>query len=586
MTTTDSASDSALWEGVLNGELTAFEQVVQRHQNAVSGVAYGIVGDFALGQDVAQETFWQAYRNRQQLLDPARLAGWLCGIARNIAYQSLRSRRVRHESIEAIGVEDANPQADPSLALITTEESQLVWGALEEIPEAYREVLILYYRQGESMQQVADIMDLSVDAVKQRLSRGRQMLKSQLAMTVEGVLMRSRPSHVFTARVMGGVAALAASFKILGGTASASAMSGATLAAGGASIAAVGGKALTMGSVAGIAGGSVGALGGLGGAYLGTWLPAQMAPTRTERELMTRFGKTALIVSLVYTLVTLFSSFLLFVPRGWILYTLVVGVSTVSFVVWCIVMSVRLQREVQEIRAAILPEDDPNPTAMRAMIERRLGKRWKGRCYRSSRTFLGVPLIDIQFSDLTTMPELHSPARSAWGWIAFGDRATGILFAMGGLARGAIAIGGVAIGGVAIGGFGVGLLSLAGGAIGIFAVGGLAVGYDAIGGAAIAWHAATGGGAMAYHLAAGGGALAYEYAVGGGAYAREANTELAKEFAAKESFLSWLGPLSRYQFMITFGSVVLPFLAMACLIPIAYERDRETESLSSGSRGT
>ncbi len=155
---------------------------------------------------MAQESFWQAYRNRSQLRELDRLPGWLCGIARNLAHQSLKGHRPSTISWEEGSHDTTAPNDDPVLDSISKEESQLVWSALEDIPEKYREALVLFYRQGQSVQEMAEALDISLDAAKQRLSRGRDMMRSQLAITVEGVLQRSRPSTVFTAKVMAGIA--------------------------------------------------------------------------------------------------------------------------------------------------------------------------------------------------------------------------------------------------------------------------------------------------------------------------------------------------------------------------------------------
>ena len=117
--------------------------------------------------------------------------------------------------------------------------------------------------------------------------------------------------------------------------------------------------------------------------------------------------------------------------------------------------------------------------------------------------------------------------------IAIGDKADGILLAIGGIARGGVAIGGfalgifsfggLAIGLVSLGGLAIGALAMGGGAIGGIALGGGAIGWQAGGGLAIAWDVASGGGAIAHHAAFGGGALAHDFAVGGGASALHAN---------------------------------------------------------------
>jgi hypothetical protein len=78
-------SDSSLWQLVCRGSESAFEVLVRRHQSLVCAVAYSACGNLALSEDVAQETFWTAWRTRATLEQPDRLRAWLCGIARNLA---------------------------------------------------------------------------------------------------------------------------------------------------------------------------------------------------------------------------------------------------------------------------------------------------------------------------------------------------------------------------------------------------------------------------------------------------------------------------------------------------------------------
>jgi hypothetical protein len=89
------------------------------------------------------------------------------------------------------------------------EEQTLLWQTLEAVPETYRETLILYYREHRSVEQVASELDLSEDAVKQRLSRGRKLLQEKMMKFVEGALERSAPGQVFTAGVLAAMATVA-----------------------------------------------------------------------------------------------------------------------------------------------------------------------------------------------------------------------------------------------------------------------------------------------------------------------------------------------------------------------------------------
>ena len=74
-----------------------------------------------------------------------------------------------------------------------------MWNTLEAIPETYREALVLYYREDHSIAEVAAALDIQPDAAKQRLARGREMLRETLAATVEGVLKKSKPGRALNA---------------------------------------------------------------------------------------------------------------------------------------------------------------------------------------------------------------------------------------------------------------------------------------------------------------------------------------------------------------------------------------------------
>lgn len=572
-----STIDSNAWQRVLEGDTNEFERVVERHQNMVSAVAYGILGDFATCQDITQETFWQAWRGRFELRDPARLAGWLCGIARNLAHQQLRSRHREPIHQALFECEQISHEPDPALQSISEEESDLVWRTLEAIPENYREALVLYYREDHSIAEVAAALDINHDAAKQRLSRGREMLRASLAETVEGVLKKSKPGRALTLRIMTGVAALSAALKA-SGTAAAAGL-GPSIAKGAASgVAATAAKAaFTGGAMTGVAGGLAGAGLGLGGAWLGTWLPAQLAPTMTEREFMQKAGKRAFVVSVLFTLAILAATPLIFISGGWMAYTAIIALSSIGFTLWIITTSLGMQRQLNRIRAAHSPKDDPNLSPLRKRLESSGFTQMQGRRYTSDWRLLGIPLIDIQFANPTFQGEIPTPTPTpiAIGWIAIGDRATGILFAFGGVAKGLIAIGGFAVGGIAIGGFSLGLISIGGFAVGGLALGGGAIGYDALGGGAIGYNSAAGGGAAAYHTAMGGGAIAHDAAIGGAAYANEVNNEAAKALVQAQPTAKLMNWYMANLLVANLLVGVISFLPVI-LLPFAYRRRKQT----------
>ena len=85
---------------------------------------------------------------------------------------------------------------------MSREEEAILWRSLEKIPELYREPLILFYREHESIETVAAQLDLSEDAVKQRLSRGRKLLQEEVQAFVENALRRTAPSQAFSGAVL------------------------------------------------------------------------------------------------------------------------------------------------------------------------------------------------------------------------------------------------------------------------------------------------------------------------------------------------------------------------------------------------
>ena len=589
-------TDVSLWQLTCRDDRQAFEELVRRHQSVVSAVAYNGCGDLTQSEDIAQETFWAAWRERAALLDPTRLRAWLCGIARNLARNSNR-RAAKAASQLDESHEPIATTREPVDEAVSREEETLVWEALAEIPENYREPLILFYREHQSVTEVAEALELSSDAVKQRLSRGREMLREQVATVVEGALRRSRPQAGFTVAVMAGLTAMSAGTKAalaattgVGAATAVAGAGGAAVAMKAAPAAAVPG-AVALASTAGLAGGLFGSAVGLAGGWFGMWLPAQFAPTNRERLYHLMVGRRMLVVSAVMTLLLaglmivlatrLSPSWMMGCVFGWI----------VVLNVYIAVEILLLVRTIKRIRAESPPESDPNDSPVKAYFQQRAtlangASRWEGRVYRSRSTLLGLPLIDINVSDPAFTPNSSQasppPPRHARGWIAIGDRADGMLLAIGGVARGFFAFGGLAMGivsggGVSLGlisfgGLAVGALAVGGGALGGIALGGMAIGWQAAGGGAIAWDVACGGGAVAYHAAFGGGAMAHDFAVGGGVSALHANDDLAKAFLENHWLVRGMKWYTAHNALMTVAIVVLSILPGCLITPLMYRR--------------
>jgi RNA polymerase sigma factor (sigma-70 family) len=490
------------------------------------------VGDLARSEDVAQEAFVAAWKQLGQLQDLTRFKSWLCGITRNLALLAIRKEH-KTEPLDARS-SPADAQPTPVERAVSREEQALVWSALEALPETYREPLVLFYRDEESVSRVAEALELSQDAVKQRLARGREMLRIEVAATVERALRQTGPGAIFTLAVLGALPGV--------GAASASA---ATLGAAGKAAGPLAAATIN----AGIMGALLGSLAGIAGGSLGAWASWKTARYQRERDLYRR-SLIAYAIGLAVFITPILAMGLGWKPWAWGMTTYAIGFAvwmTVFFGgsgIWMWYLISRWRKIVAEEVAA------GAPTLPQTQLHRHLA-RWEGRQWTSPWSLLGWPLVHINFGSPTLHPaDTGVPGRKphiARGWIAIGDRAYGIVLAVGSIATGGIAFGGVSMGGIAFGGAAFGLIGVGGFGAGLFAYGGCAIGIFAVGGLALGW-LAVGGLALALWGAQGGLALAFQFATGGLAIAEHANDEAAAAFVQHSYFFrasEWLLALTQ-----------------------------------------
>ena len=209
-------SDAELVAQSLAGDRDAFGRIVARYQTLICSLAYSAMGSLGQSEDLSQETFITAWMHLGKLREPEKLRSWLCGIARNLINDAFRQqgREPAHaaESLET----DARISVARTAAAgpaISREEEAILWRSIERIPEIYREPLVLFYREHQSIEAVAQNLELSEDAVKQRLSRGRKLLHEQVLAFVEGALERTNPGKAFTIGVLAALPALTISAK-------------------------------------------------------------------------------------------------------------------------------------------------------------------------------------------------------------------------------------------------------------------------------------------------------------------------------------------------------------------------------------
>jgi RNA polymerase sigma-70 factor (ECF subfamily) len=166
-----------------------FEKSVMPHLDAAYNLARWLTRNDTDAEDVVQEAFARAFRYFDSMRD-AEARAWLLAIVRNTGYTWLEKNR----PAEVVAIEDsglvgsdgevagyaAPPESNPEVIVLQTVHRRLVNQALEELPAAYREVLVLRELEDLSYKDVARIAGVPIGTVMSRLARGRELLKRLL----------------------------------------------------------------------------------------------------------------------------------------------------------------------------------------------------------------------------------------------------------------------------------------------------------------------------------------------------------------------------------------------------------------------
>ena len=185
-------ADAALLADLRAGHPGAYEQLVRTHGGRLLAVARRLLASEEDARDALQEAFLNAFRSIHRFEGQALLSTWLHRIVVNVSLMKLRSRRRKpEESLDHLlpafrddghFMERFESGAEPADARLAREEEQAaVRAAIDDLPEHYRTVLLLRDIEGMSTQDVADQLGITANAVKLRLHRARQALRTLLA---------------------------------------------------------------------------------------------------------------------------------------------------------------------------------------------------------------------------------------------------------------------------------------------------------------------------------------------------------------------------------------------------------------------
>jgi RNA polymerase sigma-70 factor (ECF subfamily) len=172
------------------GDDDAFRLIFEQHYRLILRFTYGMVGTHELAEELTQETFLRAHAGLHALRDDAKLATWLCGIARNVALHALRARRREPPQValdEQTAMESGDRSSgEPEDRLLRQEFKRALRGALDALDEDKRVVFTLKVLQQRSYEEIAAITGSSVPKLKTDLHRAKAEMR-RLLHTYTGV---------------------------------------------------------------------------------------------------------------------------------------------------------------------------------------------------------------------------------------------------------------------------------------------------------------------------------------------------------------------------------------------------------------
>lgn len=174
-------NEEQVWlEQARQGDKAAFGKIIEAYQTPVFNLAYRMLNNAGEAEEAAQEAFIRAY-TRLDSYDPAhKFSTWLLSITSNYCIDQIRKRRALLLSIDEPLAPHPALMSDrskgPEAQLMMNEQQELVQSLLAELAPDYRQAVVLRYWHEMSYEEIAEVMDTTVSAIKSRLFRARRQL--------------------------------------------------------------------------------------------------------------------------------------------------------------------------------------------------------------------------------------------------------------------------------------------------------------------------------------------------------------------------------------------------------------------------
>ncbi|MDZ7319313.1 MAG: sigma-70 family RNA polymerase sigma factor [candidate division KSB1 bacterium] len=182
-------SEKELVQQAKKGDPSAQAKIVLNYEKMVYNLGLKLLGSAEQAECVLQETFLKVLQALPQFEERSQLSTWIYRIATNQALMRLRNRKRQQISFNDIANEDGTDysefvqslDATPLDNLLNQELKEKMERAIDELPENYKTVFVMKDIEGLALKEIADVLDLSLPAVKSNLHRARVFLRNRLA---------------------------------------------------------------------------------------------------------------------------------------------------------------------------------------------------------------------------------------------------------------------------------------------------------------------------------------------------------------------------------------------------------------------
>ncbi|MDR0999966.1 MAG: sigma-70 family RNA polymerase sigma factor [Clostridiales bacterium] len=172
-------TDYELIQGVLAGNKDMFGEIVNRYKNLVYSVIMRMNNNRDEADDMAQEVFLKIYKNLDKYYPEFKFSTWTIRITTNHVID--RHRRKKQETIPLEDIEfQLRAEHSPETEFVQKEQRDDLKRIVAELPDMYKIPIVLYHERGLSYQEISDIINEPLSKVKNRIFRGRRMLKESV----------------------------------------------------------------------------------------------------------------------------------------------------------------------------------------------------------------------------------------------------------------------------------------------------------------------------------------------------------------------------------------------------------------------